>query len=319
MPDFDPDAPVIVEKTSDIGKMRKHYFNEGEFSSIEEVYEYLQDVSVGTFDSGTYEIRQPVGTVKIEQDETVSYTANETATLESVIQAINSHSAVTTVEKLTDAVFEWQVTRPPYELGVTGFDVDISVTVDSEPYEFDTVEEELLSQLSLGETVFFEGKLEKYSRGDRHPSEYKLFFTIERDLENISNSRHLYQQVRQEIDNEAEVGEVVLAEQIRVGTTHSYVRGEPYPDTAILIDVEDLTDETSFMDDVVFTKDKTETEAFNEVRPTLESHTKTSKKLYSKHLSEFIDTLPYEVEVIGAGEYSSGTENRLVLGLTPIA
>jgi len=318
MPDFDPDAPVIVEKTSDIGRMRKYYFNEGEFDTIEEVHEYLEVVSAGGIDSGSYEIRQPVGTVTIEGEQKISYSPSERATIDSIIEVINDHSEVKNVKQVDDPVFEWHIARSPYSLSVTGLDVDISVTLDSEKYEFETVEDTFSSQLSIDETVFFEGKVEKYNRGDREASEYKLFFRIERDLSSVSNARHLYQEVRKAVDGQDDGGEVIMVGNLRLGTTHSYVRGEPYPEETVLIDVADITTETSFMDDVVFTKEKTENEAFNEVRPTLEKYTKKSKNFYSNNLSALINDLSYEVEVIGAGEYSSGTETRLVLGLAPV-
>lgn len=317
MPEFDPESPVIVEKTSDIGSMRRYTFEAGRFESVEEIKEYLEMIASSGSDIGYYDIRQPVSTIEVEVENEVPYTEKE---LDWVHEAQNSFESVYGVidtANLDETSFENQVSRPPYDINATYKNCDFSVTVNADEYDFDAVEEDLVNQVHLSNELFFEGKTENFKRGEREPATYTVYFSLDRMQSQIPKHRHLYHKLKSKAKNVETVTDVVMAEYLHIGTTQSYVLGEPYPDDTILIDIRNLTGETSFMNDVVFTKEKTEQEAFEEVRPTLEEYTEESKQVYGNHFAGIVSSLPYDVEIVGAGEYSSGTTTRLVLGLRP--
>jgi len=317
MPEFDSETPVIVEKTSDIGTMRRYTFEAGRFESVEEVKDYLELIASSGSDIGYYEIRQPVDVVEVEVENEVPYTEKEQDWVDESQNAFESAYGVIETTNLDETSFEHQVKRPPYDITVNYKNCDFSVTVDSDKYEFESVENKLLGQVNVSNEIFFEGKTENFERGEREPTTFTVYFSLDRKQSQIPTHRHLYHKLKSKANSTQEITDVIISKYLHIGTTQSYVRGEPFPDNTILIDIADLTDKTSFMNDVIFTKEKTEEEAFEEVRPSLEEYTEQSKTIYSNHFAGIVDSLPYDVEIIGAGEYSSGTTTRLVLGLQP--
>lgn len=318
MAEFNPDAPVIIEKVSGGGRMRQFKFSADKFNSIDEIESYLQEQASGGYDIGKYEIRQPVTTLSITVENEYPYSTVEQQWLAETIQEFETTFGVLKTNRITTETIERQATRGPYEVSISYRNCDFSVTVDTAHYDYDTVENALLQQVSTASTIFLEGKTENFKRGDREPSSITLFFSLERQQGQVDKARNLYHKLRQIAQQTEKVQTCVLARDIAVGTTHSYVLGTKYPDNAVLIDVREFeTDEETFLDDVIFTTEMKQEEAFDAVRATLEKYTNETKQIYSSLFAPFVTNVKYKTDVLGAGEFSSGSTNRLLLGIQP--
>lgn len=318
MPEFNPDAPVVIEKVSGGGRMRQFSFPAGRFDSIDAVQEYLNKNASGGYDIGEYEIRQPITTLSVSVENEFPYSDTEQKWLADAIQDFETTFGVIETERIDASMVERQASRKPYEMNISYRNCDLSVTVNADQYDYETVEETLLNQVSPTARLFFEGKTENFERGDTSPSSFTLFFAMERQQGQVDKARHLYHKMRQIAQQTERVDACLLLRDIAVGTTHSYVLGGQYPEDTVVVDLRAFdADEETFLDDVLFTTDKTESEAFHEIRGTLEQYTNETKEVYSELFAPFINNLQYETEILGAGEYSSGSTNRLLLGIRP--
>lgn len=318
MSDFDSKKEVIIERTNPDGSEHRRFtFGAGRFNTIDDVKEYLRENHPKT-KTYEYDIRQPIDNFTLNAVKEYPYTETEEKWITDAIQSFQTTPGVIQTTRMDESPHVQQVKRPPYNLEISQETVDFSVTVDGSQYEYTAVETDLMTQITTTAQIFYEGKLQNYSRGDTTPESYTVYFSMERKQGNTTECRAVYHKLRAYLNQHGSELECFIAGDLATGTTHSYVLGDSYPDSAILISVRSFdTEEETFFTDVIFTTELTEKEAFTQIESKLSSYTAETKEMFTTEIQPFIESTQFSISTIGAGEYANGSVNQLLLGIQP--